>query len=137
MRYFLVMNPASRGGKSAGFFELIHKDSIYITGKIGAGNLQALKIKKRFTLRNAEAEVVRQHATSCIDTSDGAWNAVNLIAAQSKVGYELHDLPYDATGLRITNTLGWPKELLFFEKAANLSYYSLRRKNSRFAKSAS
>ena len=89
-------------------------DAIYITGKIGAGNMQALKIKKRFTLRNAEAEVIRQCATSCIDTSDGLWNAINLIAAQSKTGFELHDLPYDAMGLRVAKSLGYPKEMLFF-----------------------
>jgi thiamine-monophosphate kinase len=89
-------------------------DSVYITGKIGAGNMQALKMKTRFTLRNAEAEVVRQCATSCIDTSDGVWNAINIIAAQSKVGYELYDLPYDAKGLSFSENIGFPKEMLFF-----------------------
>ena len=89
-------------------------DSVYITGKIGAGNLQALNMKTRFTLRNAEAEVVRQCATSCIDTSDGVWNAINLIASQSKVGYELYDLPYDAMGLSYSGKYGYPKEMLFF-----------------------
>jgi thiamine-monophosphate kinase len=89
-------------------------DSIYITGVIGAGNMQALKVKTQFTLRNTEAEVVRACATSCIDTSDGLWNAINLIASQSKVGYELYDLPYDAMGLRLSDSLGYPKEMLFF-----------------------
>jgi len=89
-------------------------DAVYITGDIGAGNMQALKIKTSFTLRNAEAEVIRQHATSCIDTSDGLWNAISLIAAQSGVGYELRDLPYDPAGLRLSKDLGYPKEMLFF-----------------------
>ena len=106
---------------SIGFAEKILKrsgakigDSIYITGEIGVGNMQAMNIKNRFTLRNIEAEVIRQFATSCIDTSDGVWNAINLIADQSKVGYELRDLPYDALGLLIAENMGYPKEMLFF-----------------------
>jgi thiamine-monophosphate kinase len=89
-------------------------DNVYITGKIGAGNMQALKMKTRFALRNAEAEIIRQNATSCIDTSDGVWNAINLITAQSKVGYELHDLPYETKGLELSEITGFPKEMLFF-----------------------
>ena len=106
---------------SIGFAENVLKrsgakvgDSIYITGEIGAGNMQAMNIKNRFTLRNTEAEVIRRFASSCIDTSDGVWNAVNLIAEQSKVGYELCNLPYNALGLVLTENMGYPKEMLFF-----------------------
>ena len=89
-------------------------DSIYITGKIGAGNMQAMKVSTRFTLQKDSAKIIQQYATSCIDTSDGVWNAVDIISAESVVGYELYDLPYDEMGLRLTSDLGYPKEMLFF-----------------------
>lgn len=113
--------PILRSGAKAG-------DVIYISGKIGAGNLEAfLKIssekkrtgrlakliKTRFPLRIGEAELIRKYATSCIDTSDGVFNALNTISEMSGTGYEVSDLPYLKTGELASKIFSIPKTLLF------------------------
>ena len=105
--------PILRSGAKAG-------DSIYITGKVGSGNLQAAAkiynidtVKIKFSLRKDEAELIRQHATSCIDTSDGVFNAVNTISNMSSTGFELFNIPYIKAGTMMAKLLGLPKEMLF------------------------
>ena len=82
-------------------------DAIYVTGPIGAGNLEALlKIyaqkgimgkmigPTQFKLRQKESQLIAQYATSCIDSSDGLFNAVSQLASCSEVGFTLCDLPF-------------------------------------------
>jgi len=95
-------------------------DNIYFTGKVGAGNVQAAAklyninvAKIKFNLRNKEAEIIRQNATSCIDTSDGVFNALMTISRMSNVGFEVFDLPYMNAGKIAARLMGIPKELLF------------------------
>jgi thiamine-monophosphate kinase len=116
-----VQKPLSRLGAKAG-------DSIYITGDIGKGNLEAAlklysanpalklltdRIILRFSLRNAESELIRNFANCCIDTSDGMLKALQTIAELNKVGFIVGNLPYSPEGLFATQLLGKPRELLF------------------------
>jgi len=116
-----VQQPLSRLGARAG-------DLIYITGTIGNGNLEAaLKLYSahpalkhllnhftiRFPLRKAEAELIRNIARCCIDTSDGVLKALQTIAELNRVGFVAGNLPYSPEGLIATRLLGKPKELLF------------------------
>lgn len=79
---------------------------IYLSGEIGAGNLEALlklqadkKVKNRFYLRIKESALLSKFATSCIDTSDGVFNALETLAEMSNLGYEVTNLPYLKTDL--------------------------------------
>ncbi len=116
-----VQQPLSRLGARAG-------DSIYITGTIGKGNLEAaLKLYSshpalkhlldrftiRFPLRKAESELIRNFAHCCIDTSDGMLRALQTIAELNRVGFVVSNLPYCPAGLFATRLLGKPNELLF------------------------
>ncbi|MEL7564117.1 MAG: thiamine-phosphate kinase [Dehalobacterium sp.] len=113
--------PLLRSGASAG-------DGIYLSGRIGAGNLEAfLKvysenkgaeklarvIRNRFFLRLDEAKLIRKYAKACTDTSDGVFNALNLLAEMSRTGYEVRDLPYIKTGEVLARMFSIPKTLLF------------------------
>lgn len=113
--------PLMRSGASVG-------DGIFLSGKIGAGNIEAfLKIyaekkeagkltrliKNRFSLRLGEAELIRKYAKACMDTSDGVFNALNTIAEMSSTGYQVRDLPYLKTGAVAARIFKIPKTLLF------------------------
>ena len=113
--------PVLRSGASVG-------DKIYITGKIGAGNLEAFlklyedkkvlgkiagKVKTHFKLRLEEAQLIKKYASCCIDTSDGVFNAVKAIAEMSGTGYELYNLPYTGLGVMAAKLTGMPTALLF------------------------
>lgn len=102
-------------------------DPIYMTGKIGAGNLEAAltlysdhrslrnslkNFKTYFQPRMAEARIIREHAACCIDTSDGLLNALNTIAEINHVGFEITGLPYLKEGLDMCRVVDQPKELL-------------------------
>ncbi len=113
--------PLMRSGARAG-------DSIYISGRIGLGNIEAglklyadkklLKkltqpVKNRFALRMEEALMIKEYASSCIDTSDGVFNALNAISEMSNTGYIIDDLPYIKAGLLLAKALSMPRTLLF------------------------
>jgi len=95
-------NPIKRSGARIG-------DNIYITGKVGAGNLMAVGVPCRFSPRKLPGNV-----TASIDTSDGVWNGLNTIAGQSGVGFEVSDIPYIEKGIKMCAKLRLPRELLFF-----------------------
>jgi thiamine-monophosphate kinase len=103
-------------------------DLLYLTGEVGAGNLEAVlklytnkqvlgaiikKVKNCFQLRIAESILVSKYATSCIDTSDGCFNALNTLAELSHKGYEVARLPYLKYGLMASELMGLPKTMLF------------------------
>lgn len=113
--------PLLRKGASVG-------DSIFISGRIGTGNLEAfLKMlsdrkpvgklarwkKNRFVLRLKEAELIKKYASACTDTSDGVFNALNAISEMSSTGYEVMSLPYIKTGELAAKIFSIPKTLLF------------------------
>lgn len=103
-------------------------DSIFITGLIGRGNVEAAlklfgkndlinmdteKRENTLPLRDKEAELIRKYSCCCIDTSDGVFNALNEVAEQSQTGFEIGDLPYVKKGLALAKVLKIPQELLF------------------------
>lgn len=103
-------------------------DLLYLTGEVGAGNLEAVlqlyahkpvlgaiikKVKNCFQLRIAESILVSKYATSCIDTSDGCFNALNTLAELSHKGYEVSRLPYLKYGLMAAELMRLPKTMLF------------------------
>jgi thiamine-monophosphate kinase len=107
-------------------------DSIYLSGKIGLGNLEAalkfyshdkrLKIvsnivKSRFPLRLKESAFISGYATCCIDTSDGVFNSLNILAEINNIGYEIRDLPYIDIGFLGASAISLPKELLLLGEA--------------------
>lgn len=103
-------------------------DIIYISGRIGAGNLEAAlniyskdkkiamlagTIKNSFKIRSKEAQLMRKYASSCIDTSDGVFNALNTISEINNVGYSVSEIAYDVTAKTLLKFMSLPKELLF------------------------
>lgn len=103
-------------------------DAIYITGNIGAGNLEAaLKLYSdkpllkpllnmvsiRFTPRTGEAVLVRKYANCCIDSSDGVFRALLDLSGLAGLGFRVADLPYDSHGLTACKILGMPSAILF------------------------
>lgn len=103
-------------------------DKIYLTGKVGAGNLmaamklfpveeehsgEALKQKIRFPVRMKESLLMSKYAGACIDTSDGILNALNTMAGINKVGYLVQRIPYLSEGVRLCEQLQKPKTFLF------------------------
>ncbi|MDP2924463.1 MAG: AIR synthase related protein [Candidatus Omnitrophota bacterium] len=107
-------------------------DKIYLSGKIGLGNLEAafkfyshdkrLKIvstivKSKFPLRLKESVFISDYATCCIDTSDGVFNALNILAEINSIGYEIRDLPYIDIGSFGASAISLPKELLLLGEA--------------------
>jgi len=113
--------PLLRKGALAG-------DSIYVSGEIGLGNFEAGLLlesenqvinemygskKNRFSLRLLEAEIISQFASACIDTSDGAFNALNAIAEINNVGYKVNNIPYIAECIQLSTLLSLPKIIFF------------------------
>lgn len=106
--------------------------SIYLSGKVGIGNLQAaLKmyshknpfkliapmVKSKFALRVREGLFISDYANCCIDTSDGVFNALNTLCDLNNIGYGITDLPYITLGSLGASAIDLPKELLFLGEA--------------------
>jgi len=111
----------NRRGAAAG-------DLIYMTGNVGAGNLEAaLKLYSdiaalkpllnmvhvSFPLRLKEAELVRKYANCCIDSSDGVYRALLDLARISNLGFIVGNIAYHTQGLLACKLLGKPEEILF------------------------
>lgn len=112
--------PVKRKGAKPG-------DIIFMTGKTGAGNLEAAlklyseklllnKILKhypvRFPCRIKESQIISRYATSCIDSSDGVLNALKTISELNKTGFEITEIPYIQNGILACKILSKPIELL-------------------------
>jgi thiamine-monophosphate kinase len=102
------------------------EDMIYLSGEVGAGNLEAAlrlfggrhsqksgRIRTQFPLRLRESALVRDFASCCIDTSDGVCAALNAIADLNGCGYVVAELPYLRAGLGFCRRASLPEELLF------------------------
>lgn len=113
--------PLSRLGAAPG-----HK--IYMTGKVGAGNIEAALslygqkpmvgavarlVKNHFPLRLHESKLIGHWASCCIDTSDGVFAAINTLAALNGVGYRVARLPYHDAVNALCSLLRVPREILF------------------------
>jgi len=111
----------SRRGAKAG-------DLIYMTGNVGAGNLEAalrlnssspsLKallnmVNVNFPLRIKEASLIRKYAHCCIDSSDGVFRALSDLTRLSGQGFILHEISYHPQGMLACKILGKPEEVLF------------------------
>lgn len=114
-------HPLSRMGARAG-------DKIYMTGQVGAGNIEAAfsiykqkkivhsgsqLIQNFFPLRIEESRLIGQWASCCIDTSDGVLTALNTLSELNGVGYRTENLPYPQPARVICQLLHVPKEALF------------------------
>jgi len=99
---------------------------IYLSGRIGAGNVQAaldviplgeLSVRQfsgmRFPLRGKEALLIRRYASSCIDTSDGVWKAISIIADINGCGYAIDALPYHPAGALLAKAASLTQIMLF------------------------
>ena len=103
-------------------------EHFYLTGKIGAGNLEAglalfhdysitgnlfKQYKTQLIFRLNEAKLIREFATSCIDTSDGLLNALISISESSNTGFKIESLPYLQKGNIACRLLRKPEFMLF------------------------
>ena len=106
-------------------------DSIYLSGPVGAGNLEAAlrwreagsgptfpapdaeTLQNRFTLRRKESALLRRYASAAMDTSDGLGAALHTLADLNQCGYAVANLPYLPTALRYFGLASLPKTLLF------------------------
>lgn len=115
-------NPILRKGAQPG-------DIIYLTGQVGGGNMEAaLKLKatnklvglfsKKYrykaTIRDKEADLINDYASTCIDTSDGVINALNTIAQINNTGYQIFQIPYLQPAKRLCTLLRKPCSILLF-----------------------
>ena len=103
-------------------------DIIYLTGEIGAGNLEAalkhysnkpllgklmLNYKTILPLRLSESRLIREYASCCIDTSDGVLNALVSISEINHTGVMINRLPFISSGLIACKLLSRSKLCLF------------------------
>ncbi|MEN8907814.1 MAG: AIR synthase related protein [Clostridiales bacterium] len=129
-------------------------DSIYITGYIGRGNVEAFLSKKiknrgierlsrtyknRFRIRRDESNLIKNFSEACIDTKDGFINSLNRFVDLGKVGYKLSSIPYVKSGILAVKMLEIPKELLL---TGNFGEYELiftikKERESEFLKTVS
>jgi len=96
-------------------------ETIVMTGTAGAGNTEAaislFNLENHFppiefNLRKKESELISRFATTCIDTSDGVVNSLNIISEINKTGYEFIACRYHPLSKQITAHLDVPDELL-------------------------
>jgi thiamine-monophosphate kinase len=114
-------NPITRIGAAEG-------NLIYMTGNIGAGNIEAAKMlylnnnplannitlpRLKLNLRYKESKFINEYATSCIDSSDGVLSAINTISGLNNVGFKITKLPYSEEGIKFSELISKPKCLLF------------------------
>jgi thiamine-monophosphate kinase len=60
-----------------------------------------------------ESVLIREYASSCIDSSDGVLNALISLSEINTTGFELTRIPYLSKGLAACRVLSKPRELLF------------------------
>lgn len=103
-------------------------DTIFITGKIGAGNLQAAmnlfshddRVKEMQNIENdifrtneLLPEILTEFASASIDTSDGVFSALRTLSELNGKGFRINALPYIGNGINISEALKLPIELFF------------------------
>lgn len=101
-------------------------DAIFLTGKIGAGNLDAAislysenfkkllsNVKNRFNSHEKLPTLIAKYASCAIDTSDGVFAALETISELNGTGFQLDNLPYIGKGILASKLLRLPELLLF------------------------
>lgn len=103
-------------------------DSIFLTGEIGRGNLNAalslfsydprikeLSVSEKNIFRTHEhiARALSKYASAAIDTSDGVYSALRILSELNGKGYIIDSLPFITGGVRVSKSLNLPSELLF------------------------
>ena len=103
-------------------------DLIYMTGTVGAGNLEAAlklysdypafrpflaRVKVRFHLRMQESRLIHHYASCCIDSSDGLYRALATLCEIGNVGFRLDNIPYNNEASYACKLLFKPREVLF------------------------
>ncbi len=102
-------------------------DGLFLTGPLGAGNVEAaLTMAKprgfarlaeprpwRIPVRLAESRLLTRYASACVDTSDGVCAALNTLADVNRCGYAVAELPYCRAGQLLSALMSLPVELLF------------------------
>jgi thiamine-monophosphate kinase len=104
-----------------------HGDALYLSGRIGLGNLEAALglygnypvlqkafsvYQPRFRLLHRESELVAHYASAAIDTSDGLASSVLQLADQSQVGFTIGSIPYHNLAGMASRFLRKPRILL-------------------------
>lgn len=98
------------------------KDSLYVTGPLGSGNLlgissqvdktlwKALEAEYRPLARLSESQVLRPFMKCAIDTSDALLQAMALISALNKVGIDFRHFPdlYDPRLIGLVKKIQFP-----------------------------
>ncbi|GAB6090645.1 AIR synthase related protein [Spirochaeta dissipatitropha] len=107
-------------------------DILYTSSPFGAGNLEAyiqhfggtsLSIRAaglwhlHIPLRTETAKLIARYASAAIDSSDGGYNAVDMLARQSGTGFMLKDIPIIRPGRWAARIKKIPELLLFFGEA--------------------
>ncbi|MCF8371378.1 MAG: thiamine-phosphate kinase [Bacteroidales bacterium] len=102
-------------------------DLIFMTGEVGAGNMEATMIlflndnalissinlpRLKLNLRLKESQLIQKYATSCIDTSDGVLGALNTISELNNTGFLVNNVPYTPAGIELSKLTGKPACIL-------------------------
>lgn len=91
------------------------EQTLWITGSLGDANLAALQqtATPLFELRLREADLIRQHATACIDTSGGLFDALWLLHEQNRqlrFAIDLKKIPFAQGVPEAASRLGFAPE---------------------------
>ena len=97
-------------------------DFLYATGSLGLGNVYAytkffdtsFKVDYQPVARLAEGAFIRQHATACMDTSDGLFPALAVLSDINEVGFNLRPLErcIHQQSSKVQNAAGLPAWML-------------------------
>ncbi|WP_091543418.1 AIR synthase related protein [Alkaliphilus peptidifermentans] len=112
-------------------------DPIYISGRVGKGNLNAavsiLKDKsiiplikgKYSSIFNTHVNfhhLIANYGNVCIDTSDGLVNTLNTLAGLNGLGYKIEEIPYIKYSKLIAKISKLPRELLIMGEAGEYEF---------------
>jgi thiamine-monophosphate kinase len=129
-------------------------DLIYMSGKVGIGNLYVAVnlyqgklensmvnnvVSTQLAYRIKESEIVSQFASACTDTSDGVYNAVKNITEEFEYGFALDNISICEEGVNICNILQLPVEILILGECGEyeLLFTIPQSSNDAFLKEAS
>ena len=95
------------------------EQNLWITGTLGDANLSAFTgaLTPEFELRISEAEIIRKHANSCIDTSGGFMESLWLLhKINPEVSFHVDSLsiPFDKDVLEFCKNSTIPQEAFLF-----------------------
>lgn len=121
-----VIKPILRSGAKA-------MDYIFVSEKIGSGNLAAAKkllniswLEKshpwHIKINQKKIALIQKYATACIDTSDGLLNALLEIASNSQTGFLINQVPFINGANLLAKFKGLSLGLLMFGEAGEYAF---------------